>query len=193
MESFDQSITAWAILVRNRQAPPGVERATEEFGVKPDEFDDDYIRAMDNNNIVDAIDAFIGWLGEHDVKVLQVEKIIYSIEYDFCGRFDAILEIDGKVYLIDFKTSNPSRDFQEGVYPENFAQLGGYDIAFTEEFPDFHVDGHAIFNLSKKTGKLAIKYSEDREVNRDFFLGTLTTKRGMQYHTNLLKWVDKEK
>lgn len=156
------------------------------------ETDDSYIRVTDYNNMVDAIEKFIDWGGEHDVKVLEVEKIVYSIKYDYCGRFDAILKINGKVYVIDFKTSNPSRDFQLGIYPENFSQMGGYDIAYSEEFPDFKIDGHAVINLSKKTGKMNIKFSEDRQVNREFFLSTLGVKRAMQFWTNKLKFQDHE-
>lgn len=156
------------------------------FGEKPDKDSDEYIRATDLNNIVDAIEAFKEWLGEHDVKVLHVENIIYSREYDYAGRLDAILEIDGRAYIIDFKTSNPAREFPDGIYPENFAQLGGYDIAVTEEYPDLNIYGHAIFNLSKKSGRLTIKFSDEREINRAFFKFALGTKRGMQHHTRLL-------
>lgn len=153
---------------------------------------DEYIRATDHNNIVDAIENFIEWMKEHEVKVLDVERIVYSKEYDYCGRFDAILEIDGKNYIIDFKTSNPSRDFALGIYPENFSQLGGYDVAFTEEFPDYKIDGQGVINLSKKTGKLSIELTEDRQTNRDFFIFTLGTKRGMQFWVNKLKYMDKK-
>jgi len=153
---------------------------------------DEYIRASDENNLCKAVDEFKQWYRDNDVEMLEVEKIIYSVKYDYCGRFDAILKINGKVYVIDFKTSNPSRDFQRGVYPENFSQLGGYDIAYSEEFPDFKIDGHAVINLSKKTGKLNIELSENREVNREFFLATLSVKRSMAFWTNKLKWQDHE-
>lgn len=96
------------------------------------------------------------------------------------------------MFVVDFKTSNPSREFQQGVYPENYAQTGGYDIALTEEFPNIKIDGHAIINLSKKTGKLNIDYSYDRQENRDFFLYVLGTKRGMQFHTRRLSAKYKE-
>lgn len=163
------------------------------FGTNPDKFDDEYIRATDLNNLHDAIMDFIRWMDNHDVEVIDVERIVYSREYDYCGKFDAILRIDGKIYLVDFKTSNPSREFADGIYPENYAQTGGYDIALTEEFPEFKIDGHAIFNISKKTGKLSINYSTDRQENRDFFLYTLGTKRGMQFHTRRLSVKYQEK
>lgn len=179
----------------NTKLPAKLIRFDETTFKKMDEWDDERIRMEDHNHICEAIDAFIAWFKENDVEIIDIERIIYSREYDYAGRFDAILRINGKIYLIDFKTSNPSREFQEGVYPENFAQLGGYDIAYTEEHPDVEVEGHAIFNLSKKNGKLSIKYSEDRDLNREFFLMALGTKRGMQHHTRNLsiKYQEKRK
>lgn len=179
----------------NKPIPELFEKVNlDQFGEKPDQLNDDYIRATDRNNMHDAIKAFMNWMDSHDVEVIDVERIVYSREYDYCGQFDAILRIEGKIYLIDFKTSNPSREFAEGIYPENFAQTGGYDVAITEEYPNLQIEGHAIFNLSKKTGKLAINYSLDRQENRDFFIYTLGTKRGMQYHTRRLsvKYQEKE-
>jgi len=153
---------------------------------------DEYIRATDENHLCEALDAFKSWYNNHDIEVIDLERIVYSREYDYCGKFDALLKIDGKVFVVDFKTSNPSREFQQGVYPENYAQTGGYDIALTEEFPNIKIDGHAIINLSKKTGKLNIDYSYDRQENRDFFLYVLGTKRGMQFHTRRLSAKYKE-
>ena len=164
----------------------------KKYGQNPDKFDDEFIRDQDMNKLREAVDSFINWLANLDVEVIDIERIVYSREYDYCGKFDAILRIDGKIYLVDFKTSNPSREFQEGIYPENFAQCGGYDIALSEEFPDLKIEGHAIINLSKKTGKLAINYSLDRDANRDFFLFALGTKRGMQFHTRRLSAKYKE-
>ncbi len=184
----------WLLATKNgTELPVSLEpiNIQEIFGTAPDEYDDDYIRATDHNHIVRAIDNFISWFENNDVEIVDVERIIYSRQYDYCGKFDAILRINGKLTLIDFKTSNPSREFLEGIYPENFAQLGGYDVAYTE-------DAHAIFNLSKKTGILTIKTLEgdtERQKNRDFFLATLLVKRGMQDRTRLLssKYRENEK
>jgi len=166
---------------------------TSEFQLSEmDANSDEYIRLTDENHLCEAIDEFKRWYKNHDVEVIDLERIVYSREYDYCGKFDALLRIDGKVFVVDFKTSNPSREFQSGIYPENYAQTGGYDIALTEEFPNIKIDGHAIINLSKKTGKLAIDYSFDRQENRDFFLYTLGTKRGMQFHTRRLSAKYKE-
>lgn len=145
-----------------------------------DEFDDNYIRAIDYNNLIEASNNLIEWFEEKKVEVLEVERIIYSRKYDYAGRFDAVLRIGGKIYLVDFKTSNPAREYPNGIYPENFCQTGGYEIALTEEQPGLKVDGHLIINLSKKSGKINFKYDFDTKTNKEWFLYTLGCKRGMQ-------------
>ena len=49
---------------------------------------DEYIRASDENNLCKAVDEFKQWYRDNDVEMLEVEKIIYSVKYDYCGRFD---------------------------------------------------------------------------------------------------------
>lgn len=166
------------------------------FGEDTDKTNDEYIRALDYNNILKAIEQMFEWLSQRDVEIIAVENILYSKKYDYCGKLDIILKIDGLVYLLDFKTSNPSREFEHGVYPENFSQLGGYDVAYTEEFPEQKIHGHGILNLSKKTGKFYAQLVEgDAEVkkDRDFFLFTLGTKRAMQDRTRLLSNKNKDR
>ncbi len=79
--------------------------------------------------------SFLEWWGETKPKVLGTEQIIYSKQFDYCGTYDALLEIDGKVVLADIKTTNASRTAPLGIYPEMFLQLGGYSLAHHEENP----------------------------------------------------------
>lgn len=75
-----------------------------------------------------------------NVKVLAVEKIVYSRQHQFCGTTDAILEIDGETILCDWKTTNPSRygipvnGKWTGIYAEAFLQAGAYCQAYGEEY-----------------------------------------------------------
>lgn len=80
-----------------------------------------------------ALGAFEGWYWKTQPKTIAVENVVYSETLEFAGTFDSILEIDGKVYLCDLKTTNSSRTSPTGVYPENFIQLGGYAYAYEEQ------------------------------------------------------------
>lgn len=156
---------------------------------------------LEFNNLIEALKEFVHWFENHKVKVVAFEEIVYSRRYDYAGRYDAILEIDGKLYLVDFKTNNPTKDYPNGIFPEMFCQIGGYDVARTEEYaPELDTknqsmfDGHAVFNFSKKTGRFSKQMldGEDVRVNRAWFVNTLGTKRGAQYYTRKLSMQYKE-
>ncbi len=89
-------------------------------------------------------------------KLVAVEKACYSLAHDYAGKFDLLCEINGKLYLVDFKTNNTSRYAPEGIYPDMFAQLGGY-IQLIKEQLNVQIDDAMIVNLSKSSGEYKIK------------------------------------
>lgn len=93
--------------------------------------------------------AFVNWFEEVNPKVLATEFIIYSKKMDFAGTADALVEIDGKVVLVDVKTTNISRTAPLGIYPEMFLQLGGYALAHHEENPEQQIDDVMIVRAGK--------------------------------------------
>ncbi len=80
-----------------------------------------------------AYRAFVEWHKDKKIRTLATEQIVYSKQHDYCGTFDALLDIGGKVVLVDIKTNNASRTAPLGIYPEHFLQLGAYSLAYTEE------------------------------------------------------------
>lgn len=162
-------------------------------------YEDDLQVTKERNNLVSALEEFIEFTTEHTIEVIDLERIVMSLSYEYAGRFDAILRIDGKLYLVDFKTSNPSWDYPKGVFPDFFCQIGLYDVAYTEEHHwDLHqknespFDGHAVFNFNKQTGKFYREYSFDTKINRSWAIHTLGTKRGYQHHVRNLSLKYKE-
>jgi hypothetical protein len=86
-----------------------------------------------DESIVAPIEAFKKWFKESKAKVLGLEQTVYSRDYNYCGTFDAILEIDGQIVLVDWKSTNISYSAPRGIYAENFYQLGAYNFAYREE------------------------------------------------------------
>jgi hypothetical protein len=80
-----------------------------------------------------ALSAFMRWHENVKPKVLATEENIYSAEFNFAGTYDALMEMDGKVYLCDMKTSNISRKAPQGIYAEYFVQMGAYALAHNEQ------------------------------------------------------------
>lgn len=109
---------------------------------------------------LNAFGAFMVWIKENTPGVLGSEEVIYSPRFRYAGTFDALMELDGKVYIVDFKTTNVSRKAPQGIYPEYFIQLGAYAAALREEHPDQQLDGLMVVSV-RKDGKLDTKTNED--------------------------------
>lgn len=73
-----------------------------------------------------ACEAFMGWVAQHEVEFLAAEKKVFSRELDYSGTFDLMARVDGKLTLVDFKTS-------KRIYDEYELQLAGYAAAVAEE------------------------------------------------------------
>lgn len=68
-----------------------------------------------------AYEQFVKWESQTNIKFLSKfqEIQLVSLEYKFGGTPDAIGEIDGRIALLDWKTSN-------GVYSDYLIQLAAY-------------------------------------------------------------------
>lgn len=108
------------------------------------------------------IAQYVEWFKKVGAKVHYVEQNVFS-ETEFVGGiFDLVLEIDGKIYLTDFKTSS-------GVYPSQFVQMGGYHLQLEEMMdrdyiPSFEIDGYIVIHVPQK-GRM----KEYRKTNTDIY------------------------
>lgn len=116
-----------------------------------------------------AYKAFLNWYEVTAPEVVNVEEVVYSDEMGYAGTYDAMLKINGKVYLTDFKTTNVSRKAPNGVYAEYFIQLGAYASAHEEQrlYEEANggtsllpIDGIAVIS-GRKDGKLSFVTNED--------------------------------
>lgn len=121
-----------------------------------------------------AISAFEQWCEDFEPEFLATEQVVYSKEYNYAGTFDAVARIGDAVYLLDFKTTNASKEAPRGIYAENFIQLGAYLTAYDEqrdyegdEFTDLPaIDGLMIASI-KKTGKYDVAIAADFGLSND--------------------------
>lgn len=118
---------------------------------------------------MNAYKAFVKWFESVKPEVINVEEVIYSQKYEYAGTYDCMLKIDGEVFLCDLKTTNSSRKAPNGVYAENFIQLGAYAMAHEEQrLYEEENGGSKLVPISglmvisaKKTGKLDIVTAQD--------------------------------
>lgn len=96
------------------------------------------------NKVINAFRAFTKWwriINKRDVKVLMQEQELVC-KY-FGGTLDLLIQIDDKIYLVDFKTSNHSS------YKYTL-QLSAYMYILNELY-NINVDGCIILMLSKQS------------------------------------------
>lgn len=87
--------------------------------------------------------AFIDWVNKNDVTCLLSEHTVYS-KIGYAGTLDFIGTINGKKYLVDFKSS-------KGFWPEMPMQLAAYQYAH-EEMTGEKMGGVGILRLDKESG-----------------------------------------
>lgn len=111
----------------------GASTGTEAHAMVEDYLKGRPVTTVASTEAMNAYRAFVKWFEEVTPTVVNVEEVVYSVEHGYAGTYDCTLEIDGKVYLCDLKTTNASRKAPNGVYAENFLQLGAYAHAHEEQ------------------------------------------------------------
>lgn len=79
-----------------------------------------------NPVIQPSIDAFLDWLNNNKIKVLGVEKKVLSKDHSYAGTLDILAEIDGRLGVLDLKTSKE-------IWNDYFIQTSAYVQAYNEK------------------------------------------------------------
>lgn len=101
-----------------------------------------------------GVTAFLDWEAANKVKFISSERVVYSKKHDYIGKMDIEAKVNGKLCLIDIKTSN-------GTYNEFYMQTAAYVRADEEESKKkYH--GRWLIRVSKETedeynARMAIK------------------------------------
>ena len=111
------------------------------------------------------IEEFLKWATENKVEFLESEKRMYSEKHWIAGTCDAIAMIDGKKYVVDFKTQSKMWD------KTPFLQMAGYRIML-EEMGEKDYEGGCVVLLPKEGG-LETHFSFDYDTDKEGFLAAL--------------------
>ena len=97
------------------------------------------------NEISQAKTAYYGfynWFANNNVTFHETELKLVSEQYQFGGTFDAICEVNGKLVVCDWKSSND-------VHSEYLIQLGAYRQLIQENL-DYKIKGAILLKLDKE-------------------------------------------
>lgn len=112
-------------------------------------------RVVTTQALLPYVDAYVAWFAAHVARVLHVEKLVIHEQHGYAGTADLVAEMrDGRVLLIDLKTSNSLTGeyrLQCAAYADALAYMGE------------PVDGRMVVNLpSRRPGELrTIEYDDD--------------------------------
>jgi len=110
---------------------------------------------------LDSVKAFIKWEREFKPQWIDAERKIYCDKYKYAGTVDAVAKINGRVCVIDFKTSKK-------IYKPYHLQVTAYAQAIKR------IDGlrqwplGIILRLDKETGEYQQKVFEPKDHFKTF-------------------------
>jgi len=96
----------------------------------------------------DRIISFVHWVDEMKPKFISTEKTVFNTKHNYAGTLDAIVEIEGKRYILDYKTS-------ANIYLSHEVQISSY---FHSD--DIEVEGLAILQVGYNKNKKGFKFTE---------------------------------
>lgn len=117
-------------------------KSIEDFLREKKQPDFEIIDRQYKTKVYNAFSAFLRWwsiISQHDIEILMIEQPLVC-EY-FGGTLDLLIKIDGKIYLVDFKTSNH-------LSYKYHLQAAAYRRMLFTEF-GITIDGVIILQLSK--------------------------------------------
>lgn len=161
---FPKDLTHWALSIGQEEYDKVINDALE-VGNDTHQWIEDYINyghaCEDNdglwrcNHILKPVKAFLEWVEKYEPKWVDAERKVYCDKYKYAGTVDAVAKINGRVCVIDFKTSKK-------IYKPYHLQVTAYAQAIKR------MDGlrrwplGIILRLDKETGDFEQKVFEPK-------------------------------
>jgi hypothetical protein len=111
---------------------------------------------------------FHDWVESREIEWLACEKKVYSRSWEYAGTIDALAKVNGKLCVIDFKTSAK-------IYKEYYLQVSAYCNAIGEMMGNLPKLG-MIVRLDKEEEKFQ-EVAFDPWQHNDVFIDALNIKR----------------
>lgn len=156
---FPKDLTHWALSIGQEEYDKVINDALE-IGNDTHQWIEHYINyghacAEPEDYISKSVNAFLDWTTEYNPEWVDAERKVYCDKYKYAGTVDAVAKINGRVCVIDFKTSKK-------VYKPYHLQVTAYAQAIKR------MDGlrrwplGIILRLDKETGKFEHKVFEPK-------------------------------
>lgn len=102
------------------------------------------------DDIKPAVDAFLAFIGESHIKIEHGDRKIASMTHGYGGSLDAVGVENGRLVVVDFKTSS-------GIYREMGLQVAAYCEALRETYGLDYLPEAYILRLGKTKPEFEVK------------------------------------
>ena len=125
----------------------------------------------ETEKVRNGILAFLKWVDEHNVNIVEAETIVYSKKFNYVGKLDCIIKTKEGLCLGDYKTG-------KGIYTEFRYQTAAYQGAYAEEHGT-RFRGRWLLSFGPETGEFRANFlpASDFKADYEAFLGLLTVKK----------------
>ena len=110
----------------------------------------DEISLLDENGFIayrmnewSMFERYVEFRSSHEIDIVHNELNLVSSAFKMGGTIDRVMQVNGKLLLVDIKTSN-------AIHPHYWLQLAAYDRLLKAKL-DLSVDGIAVLWLNAKT------------------------------------------
>lgn len=119
----------------------------------------------DVNNAVNAFGGFYEWFTMTKAEIVAVEVPLVSVNHSVGGTLDAILKINDKYAIGDWKSSN-------SLYADYLCQIAAYRVLWEECYPDYPITGgYHLIRFDKEYGDFEHRWFRNlQEEERAFLL-----------------------
>lgn len=130
------------------------------------------------------VNSVLEWMNSEGYKPIRTEVAVYNLDLWYGGIFDAVVEKEGKKYILDFKTSG-------SVQTKFFYQCGAYSLAIKDMKKEAEIGGAVIVHIPKGLSfnpekNVYVRY--DIEALEEAFKNILTVYKLDQEVNKLIKY-----
>lgn len=156
---FPKDLTHWALSIGQEEYDKVISEALE-VGNDTHQWIEDYINfghacTDPGHHIFEPVKAFLKWTEEYKPEWIDAERKIYCDKYKYAGTVDAVAKINGRIVVIDFKTSKK-------IYKPYHLQVTAYAQAIKRMDGLRHWPLGMILRLDKETGEFEQKVFEPK-------------------------------
>lgn len=112
----------------------------------------------EDKRVVNAVESYIKWEKESKFESMYAERRVCLLKEKIAGTVDLVGKLDGKLTLVDLKTSNR-------LYPEYHIQVAAYAKAWEETFNE-KIEKVIILRISKDAEEFEVQ--EVKNINKLF-------------------------